>query len=222
MTLVSLALAAGCVFVLTDWLPADLARYKEYRAAEHCPTGSTPDAWWEDCLREIELSVVDTVVEDRARNSEYRATVESDRVRGDVHIGDPGPLLDTLRAGDTVVGTAWRGDIVALTKDGVRQKSINEPRDEPQMIAAAGAGLGLLALLGLTFGTARLASPRNLGPLTWSGSGKKLFFTNLAATFGVGLPAVWIGIPWQFVTPTIVVVWLGVGFLLLAVPRSEK
>lgn len=191
----SVAPAAGCAFVFTDWLPADVARYQEYRAAERCAAGSTPEAWWEDCLREIELDIVDTVVDRGGRNSDYRATVDSERFQGDLGFGDPGPLLETLQVGDRAVGSIWRGDIVALTEDGVRQQTAGEPRNEPQMIAAGGAGLGVLAVLGLVFGATRLVAPRDPGPFTWRRSGKALFFTNLAATFGVGLPAVWLGLP---------------------------
>lgn len=158
MIVVSVALAAGCVLAFTNWLPANVARYEEYRAAERCPADSTPDAWWEDCLREIDLTIVDTVVRG-GKGSEYRATVDSKRFHGRLDFGDPGPLLDTLQEGDKAVGTVWRGDIVALTKGRIRQKTSDEPRDEPQMIAAAGAGLGLLAVPGLVFGTPRRAAP---------------------------------------------------------------
>ncbi|MEV0175318.1 hypothetical protein AB0I00_29885 [Streptomyces sp. NPDC050803] len=222
MIAVSVALATGCALTFTDWLPANVARYEDYRAAEPCAAGSTPGTWWEDCLREIELNIVDTVVETRAKSSEYRATLNGEQVRVELDFGDPGPLLDTLQPGDKVTATVWRGDIVALTKDGVRQKTSDEPRNEPQMIAAGGACLGVLALLGLTFGAARLVAPRNPGPFTWSRSGKILFFTSLAATFGVGLPAVWLGLPWQLVTPTIVAVLLGAGYFFLVVQRSAK
>ncbi|MGW0563681.1 hypothetical protein ACWDZ4_24500 [Streptomyces sp. NPDC003016] len=222
MILVSVAPAAGCVLAFADWLPANVARYEEYRAAERCAADSTPDVWWEDCLRKVEFNIVDTVVDRGGRNSAYRATVDSERFQGELDFGDPGPLLETLQGGDKAVATVWRGDIVALAKDGVRQKTSDEPRDEPQMIAAGGAGLGLLTVLGLAFGAARLVAARNLGTFTWSGSGKRLFFTNLTATFGVGLPAVWLGIPWQLVAPAIVAVVLGVGFFLLGNQRSAE
>ncbi|MYY84876.1 MULTISPECIES: hypothetical protein [unclassified Streptomyces] len=225
MIAVSLPLAAGSALVFTKWLPDDVARYEDYRASERCPSRLTPEAWWEDCLREVELTVVDTVVKSGGKSSEYTATVDGKRFHGErlhgkqfhgvLDFGDPGPLLRTLEAGDRAVGTVWRGDIVALTKDGVRQKTSDEPRDEPQMIAAAGAGLGLLAVLGLVFGTVRLLAPRHSGPFTWKGSGKGLLVTSVVATFGVGLPAVWLGLPWQFVAPVIVAVVLGAGVLLL-------
>ncbi|MEU8541937.1 hypothetical protein AB0C52_18435 [Streptomyces sp. NPDC048717] len=221
---VSLFLASGCVLAFTDWLPADVARYEEYHAAERCAAGSAPDAWRENCLRDVEFGVVDTVVERGGKNSKYRATVDSARFQGELAFGDPGPLLDTLRAGDKVAGTVWRGDVVALTKDGVRQKTSDEPRDEPQMIAAGGASLGLFAMVCLVFGAVRLVAPHRLGRFTWSGSGKVLFFTNLGATFGVGLPAVWCGIPWQLVAPVIVLVVLVVlvgGFVLRPALRRE-
>ncbi|MEV6553192.1 hypothetical protein AB0M57_31485 [Streptomyces sp. NPDC051597] len=196
MITVSLALAAGCVLTFTDWLPANVTRYKAYRGAERCPADSTPERWWEDCLREIELNIVDTVVHRGGKGSEYRATVDSKRFHGKLDFGDPGPLLDTLEEGDKAVGTVWRGDIVALTKGRIRQKTSDEPRDEPQMIAAVGAGLGLLTVPGLVIGAARLVAPRHSGPLAWGRSGKRLFFATLAVTFGVGLPAVWLGFPW--------------------------
>ncbi|MDH2390637.1 hypothetical protein QCN29_17950 [Streptomyces sp. HNM0663] len=222
LIVVSVAPAAGCVLAFSDWLPTHIVRYEQYRTADHCPADSTPDAWWEDCLREIELLIVDTVVESGGRSSRYQATVDSEGFQGELDFGDPGPLLQALQAGDEAVGTIWRGDIVALTKDGVRQKTSDEPRHEPQMIAAGGAGLGLLAALGFVLGGARLVAPCNPGRFTWSRSGKGLFFTNLAVAFGVGLPAVWLGIPWQLVTPAIVAVDLGAGYFLLGIRGSAE
>ncbi|MHA4815414.1 hypothetical protein ACXZ65_13785 [Streptomyces aculeolatus] len=219
MIVVSVALAAGCVLAFTSWLPANVSRYEDYRTAERCPANSTPDEWREDCLREIDLNIVDTVVRG-GKGGE--ATVDGERFHGKLDFGDPGPLLDTLQEGDKAVGTVWRGDIVALTKGRIRQKTSDEPRDEPQMIAAGGAGLGLLAVTGLVFGAARLVAPRRPGPFTWSRSGKRLFFTNLAATFGVGLPAVWLGVPWQLVTPAIVAVVLGVDFFFRGIRSSAE
>ncbi len=166
---------------------------------------------------------MDTVIEHRTRNSDYRAAVKSERFKGDLHFGSSGPLLEMLRAGDRAVATVWRGDIVALSQGGIRQGTSDEPRDEPQMTAAIGTELGLLALLGTVFGAARFAAPRDPGIFTWSRSGQVLFITNLVALFGVGLPALWLGIPWQLVTPTMVAILLVVSFFLLDEwPRSPR
>ncbi|MEU7020296.1 hypothetical protein ABZ990_06510 [Streptomyces sp. NPDC046203] len=220
LIVVSLVLAAGCALVFADRLPADVARYEAYRATERCAAGSEPDAWREDCLREVEFGVVGTVVERGGKTGKYRATVDSERFQGEVSFTGPRPLLDTLRPGDEVVGTVWRGDIVALAKDGVRQTTDEEPRDDPQMIAAIGAGLGLFAVLVLAFGAIRLVAPRRLGPFTWSESGQGLLYINTVVTLGVGLLAVWLGIPWQLVVPVIAMARLGVGFRLLGGHRS--
>ncbi|MEW5659986.1 hypothetical protein [Streptomyces cinereoruber] len=222
LVLVSVVPAAGCVLAFADWLPTGVARYEEYRTAERCAAAPAPGVWREDCLREVELDVVGTVVERRARNSDYQATVSGERFRGELDFGDPGPLLNTLRAGDRVVATVWRGDVVALAKDGLRQKTSEEPRDEPQMTAAGGTGLGLLALTGLAFGAVRLVAPRRLGPFTWRRSGRTLFFTNLGAAFGVGLVTVWTGLPWQVTTPAILAVVLGVGHFSLRAPAGSR
>ncbi|WP_228973204.1 hypothetical protein [Streptomyces sp. DH12] len=163
------------------------------------------------------------MIEHRTRNSDYRAAVKSERFKGDLHFGSSGPLLEMLRAGDRAVATVWRGDIVALSQGGIRQGTSDEPRDEPQMTAAIGTELGLLALLGTVFGAARFAAPRDPGIFTWSRSGQVLFITNLVALFGVGLPALWLGIPWQLVTPTMVAILLVVSFFLLDEwPRSPR
>jgi hypothetical protein len=82
------------------------------------------------------------------------------------------------------------------------------------MTAAMGVGLGLVAALAAAFGVMRLADPGDLGPFTWAASGKALLITIASATFGVGLPAVWIGTPWEIVPPLIVVIVFGVAFLL--------
>jgi hypothetical protein len=114
MIVVSVAPGAGCVLAFADWLPANVTRYEQYRAAEPCAADSMPYVWWEDCLREIELNIVDTVVDRGGRNSAYLATVDSERFQGELDFGDPGPLLESLQVGDKAVATVWRGDIVAL------------------------------------------------------------------------------------------------------------
>ncbi|WP_392873561.1 hypothetical protein [Streptomyces sp. LN499] len=64
------------------------------------------------------------------------------------------------------------------------------------MNAAIGVLAALVAAQAFAFGAVRLVRPRGYEPFTWNPYGKRLLITSVAACFGVGLPAVWIGIPW--------------------------
>ncbi|WP_406725502.1 hypothetical protein WJ438_13760 [Streptomyces sp. GD-15H] len=143
------------------------------------------------------FTVVKTVIKNAGKSSTHEATLkDEDSWRGVVDFGDPGPLLERLEPGDEVTATVWRRDIVVLSKDGVRQNSSDAPRDELQMNAAFGMLAGLVAAEAFTFGAVRLVRPRDCEPFTWNPYGKWLLIASTAACFGVGLPAVWIGIPW--------------------------
>lgn len=85
---------------------------------------------------------------------------DRDSWRGTVAFGDAGPLLEQLAPGDQVTATAWRRDIVVLSKNGVRQNTSEAPRDELQMNAALGV---LVAAQTFVFGAVRLARPRATG-----------------------------------------------------------
>ncbi|MFF2846711.1 hypothetical protein ACFVT5_10295 [Streptomyces sp. NPDC058001] len=186
------------------WLPADSREYRQYGGAESCAERLPVEAW-EDCLRTVSFTVDKTVVKDGGRNPVFEATVSGAPFwNGVVRFGDPGPLLTTLRPGDKVTGTVWRGDITVLSKGDLRQSSSDEPRDEPQMTAAIGTFAGLLAALGVGMGAVRTARPGGYEPFTWRSYGKPLLITIGITCVGVGLPAVWIGIPWEAV-PTVAV-----------------
>ncbi|MFE0130975.1 hypothetical protein ACFWY6_05220 [Streptomyces sp. NPDC059037] len=192
LVLLSLIPAAACYVVFSWWLPSDANRYRDYRAAEPC---SARDIEQEqtDCLSSWRLTVEKTVNSGKT----YKATLtDQDSWRGTVSFRDPGPLLEGLKSGDQVTDTAWRRDTVVLLKDGVRQNTSEAPRDEVQMNAAVGMIAGLVAAQLFVFGAVRLVRPRGREPFTWSPYGKRLLVTIAAVCFGVGLSAVWIGIPW--------------------------
>ncbi|MFI6872458.1 hypothetical protein ACIBL6_03345 [Streptomyces sp. NPDC050400] len=206
LILVSLVAAVLSALAFAVWLPHDRERYQAYGAAPSCQAHA-PRL---DCLSVWHLTVVDVVDKSSGKSSRYEATLKDGEAwRGEVDFGDPGPLLERLRKDDRVTATAWRGEIMALDKDGVRQNTSEAPRDELQMNAALGTGAALLAVQTLVFGAVRLARPRELAPFTWDRYGARLFFTILAVTFGVGLPAVWLGIPWWIVPVVAVPVALG-------------
>ncbi|GAA4948990.1 hypothetical protein GCM10023238_14150 [Streptomyces heliomycini] len=135
--------------------------------------------------------------------------------------GDSGPLLERLESGDRVEAIAWRGDIVVLGKDGVRQNTSEAPRDELQMNAAVGVLAGLVAAQLFVFGAVRLAGPRDHEPFTWDPYGRRLLLTITAVCFGVGLPAVWTGIPWWTV-PAVAVPVVGCAAVLLRLRPSRS
>ncbi|WP_406469509.1 hypothetical protein OH738_23180 [Streptomyces hirsutus] len=196
LIVLSLIPAAACYVVFSWWLPSDSERYRDYRAAEPCSSRAMEQGRT-DCLSTWHLTVEETVNKPAKKGSSYEATLtDQDSWRGTVSFGDPGPLLERLESGDQVTATAWRRDIVVLSKDGVRQNTSEAPRDELQMNAAIGVLAGLVAAQALVFGAVRLVRPRDYEPCTWNPYGKRLLLTTIAVCFGVGLPAVWIGIPW--------------------------
>ncbi|MEU7580100.1 hypothetical protein AB0B50_21175 [Streptomyces sp. NPDC041068] len=196
LILLSLIPAAACCLVFSWWLPSDSERYQDYRAAEPCSSPAMKQGQT-DCLSTWHLTVEKTVNKTAGKSSSYEATLTyRDSWRKTVPFGDGGPLLERLAPGDRVTATAWRGDIVVLSKDGVRQNTSEAPRDELQMNAAIGVLAALVAAQTLVFGAVRLARPRDHEPFTWNPFGKRLLITITAVCFGVGLPSVWIGIPW--------------------------
>ncbi|MFM9456400.1 hypothetical protein [Streptomyces europaeiscabiei] len=204
-TLLTLSLAPllACILVFAVWLPQDMNRYEEYGAAEPCGADA-PAKEWEDCLRTVSFTV-DSTRNTSSRNGGYRAALSGAPLwNRTVEFGGPDPLLERLRPGDRVTGTVWRGDITALSRGGVRQSTSGEPRDEPQMTAAIGTFAGLLAALGFWLGAMRLTRPHDRETFTWAQYGKPLLIALLIACCGVGLPFVWLGLPWWLV-PAVVV-----------------
>ncbi|MFA3877104.1 hypothetical protein ABS735_26055 [Streptomyces sp. MMCC 100] len=196
LILLSLASAAACCLVFAWWLPSDGERYQDYRAADSCSSGalSRGDT---DCLSTWHLTVEKTVNKTAGKESVHDATLTyQDSWRGTVHLNGSGPLLERLEPGDRVTATAWRGEIMVLGQGGVRQDTLEAPRDELQMNAAVGVLAGLLAAQCLVFGAVRLVRPLDHEPLTWEPYGRWLLFTVIGVSFGVGLPAVWTGVPW--------------------------
>ncbi|MFB9348490.1 hypothetical protein ACFFUA_13620 [Streptomyces heliomycini] len=221
LILLSLMSAAACHWVFVRWLPSDGERYRDYRAAEPCSSRAM-ERGWTDCLSTWHLTVEETVNEAAGKGSSYRATLTyQDSWRGTVSFGDSGPLLERLESGDRVEAIAWRGDIVVLGKDGVRQNTSEAPRDELQMNAAVGVLAGLVAAQLFVFGAVRLAGPRDHEPFTWDPYGRRLLLTITAVCFGVGLPAVWTGIPWWTV-PAVAVPVVGCAAVLLRLRPSRS
>ncbi|WP_371797022.1 hypothetical protein [Streptomyces sp. NBC_01718] len=201
LILLSLIPAVLCYVAFASWLPSDREHYREYRAAEPCPAHATAQLK-SDCLSTRRFTVMKTVIK-TGKTSTYEAILkDGDSWRGVVDFGDPGPLLDRLQPGDRVTATVWRRDIVVLSKDAIRQNSSDAPRDELQMNAAFGMLAALVAAQAFTFGAVRLVRPRDHKPFTWNPYGKQLLIAGVATCFGMGLPAVWIGVPWWTV-PTV-------------------
>ncbi|MFE9660177.1 hypothetical protein [Streptomyces sp. NPDC005955] len=200
-----LAAALACYAAFALWLPSDDARYRDFTAAEPCP-GAAAARGSQDCLRTLARTVTDTEVTTQGKGSVYEATLRGDGRSGSevVAFGDPGPLLERLRPGDRVTATVWRGDVIALDRDGVRQGTSVEPRDELQMTAAIGTFAGLLAALGLWFGAVRLARPDRPEPFVWRGYGGPLFYTVVVLCAVVGLLTLWWEFPWWLVPAAVV------------------
>ncbi|WP_257004584.1 hypothetical protein [Streptomyces sp. Tue6028] len=225
MALIVLSLMGTVLSYLafTVWVPGQQDRYEHYRAAEPCPTRATPrEVAARDCLITWHFTVTKAESTFTGKVTAYKATLKD---RGDdswqrvVRFSDSGPLFDKLHRGDEVTATGWRHDIVALSKDGVRQNTSDAPRDEHQGNAAMGVLLVLLAAQSLVFGMARLARPTAYAPFVWEPYGRWLAFSNICVGVGVGAASVWLGIPWWTVLVTVPVVVSTVMVLLL---RRER
>ncbi|MFE6845732.1 hypothetical protein [Streptomyces sp. NPDC057686] len=107
--------------------------------------------------------------------------------------------LDRLAPGDRVTAVVWRGTVTAVAKDGVRQASAGEPRDEAQMTAGLGTFAGLVAALGLAFAAASLAGYGGQVPWTWRSLGRPLLIGTALTCLGVAVAALLIGLPWWIV-----------------------
>ncbi|WP_129838639.1 hypothetical protein [Streptomyces sp. RFCAC02] len=214
LIVLSLVPAAACFGTFATWLPSSVDRYEDYGAAEPCPAGVATRAR-EECVRTVTFVVEDTEVRKSGQNSTFEATVSGTPFwDGVVAFGDPGPLLERLGPGDDVTGTVWRGDVMTLSRDGVRQSTSDEPRDDFQMTAAIGTFAGLLAVLLFAFGTVRVANPRSYEPFVWRPVGLWLIITMGIASFAFGFAALLLGVPWGWVPPVSVAVVLGVARLI--------
>ncbi|WP_460066748.1 hypothetical protein [Streptomyces sp. YKOK-I1] len=199
----SLIPALACYFAFALWLPDDIDRYRDYSGAEPCAAGTAPREY-EDCLRTVAFTVEGTRIKG-GRSGVYEATLSGAPFwNGVLGFGDSGPLLHELERGDRVTGTVWRGEIMSVSRDGVRQESSDEPRDEPQMAAALGTCAGLLAAMALTVGTARLTRPRPPQPFPWRGWGKPMLIVLSVGCPLLGLVGVWWDIPWWLFPPVLV------------------
>ncbi|GAA3901443.1 hypothetical protein GCM10023084_62360 [Streptomyces lacrimifluminis] len=203
LIMLSLIPALGCYLEFTAWLPSDTRRHQDYVAAEPCPGDATAKKW-EDCLRTVSFNVESTKNK-LSKSGSYKATLSGTSFwNGVVAFGDPGPLLERLRPGDQVTATVWRGDVMTVSNGGVRQRTSEEPRSEPQMTVAIGTFLGLLAATGIGLGAVRMTRPHGHEPFTWRSYGKPLLITMTITCAVVGLPAVWFGLP-SWVVPTVAV-----------------
>ncbi|MFJ6074729.1 hypothetical protein ACIQFU_28535 [Streptomyces sp. NPDC093065] len=220
LILLALASAVACWLVFARWLPSDGERYRAYRAAEPC-SSAAPSRVDTDCLSTWHLTVEKTVNRTAGKESVHDATLTyGDSWRGTVHLDGSGPLLERLGPGDRVTATAWHGEIMVLAEDGVRQDTLETPRDELQMNAAVGVLAGLLAAQCLVFGAVRLVGPLDHEPLTWEPYGRRLLFSMIGVSFAVGLPAVWTGVPWW--TVPLAAVPLAVCAALWFRPRPRR
>ncbi|MFH8347574.1 hypothetical protein [Streptomyces sp. NPDC018045] len=194
----ALASALACSLVFATWLPRDIKDYRDYTTAAPCPAHTRAKAV-EHCLRTVSFTVENTEVRG-GRNGSYKATLSGAPVGNGVAVfGDSEPVLETLRPGDRITGTVWRGLVMTISKAGARQSTSYAPRDEPQMTAALGTFLGLLAVMGLVFGAVRLAGPRNPQPFTWRPYGMPVFIATAVTCIAVGFPALLLGLPWWLV-----------------------
>jgi hypothetical protein len=208
---VSCAAVLGCRSAFSTWLPREIGRYQDYEAAPPCPAGPPTHAY-EDCVRTVRFTVTDVHAGAGSKGDHSATVTGSPFWNGTVDFGDWDPLLTALHKGDRVTGTVWHGSVMTLARGGARQSSIDEPRDEPQMVAVAGTFAALLAVLTFVFGAIVLTGvggSRLQAAVRWRPYGMRLLTTVLTVCFVVGLICVWTGVAW-WLTP-------GLSTLIVAV-----
>lgn len=219
LIVLSLMWAVLSYLAFTVWMPGQQERYEHYRAAAPCSEQATPqEVTAMDCLAIWHTTVTRTESRFTGKVRVYEATLKDkgdDASQRVVPFSDSGPLFDRLHRGDEVTATGWRGDIVVLGKDGVRQNTSDAPRDEHQANAALGVLVALLAAQSLVFGAVRLARPTAYGHFVWEPYGRWLAFTSICAGVGVGVASTWLGIPGWTVLVTVPVVVCAVMVCLL-------
>ncbi|MGW5495784.1 hypothetical protein [Streptomyces olivaceoviridis] len=207
LVVLSLTGAVLSYLTFTVWVPGRQERYEHYRAAEPCPAqAAAQEVAAQDCLVTWHFTVTKAESTFTGKVTVYEATLRDkggDSRQRTVRFGDSGPLFDKLRRGDEVTATGWRGAIVVLSKDGVRQNTSDAPRDEHPGNVALGVLLALLAAQSLVFGAVRLARPTAYAPLVWEPYGRWLVFTDICVGVGVGAASVWLHIPWWTVLVTV-------------------
>ncbi|MEU1285866.1 hypothetical protein [Kitasatospora sp. NPDC005856] len=187
--------AAAAWYLFAVRLPDDTERYHSYSAAATCPADS-PGAAVEECVRTVPFTVSGTVL----RHKDHLATLNGAPFwSGTVRFGDTVPLLDDLKPGDRVDGKVWRGQVMGLERAGVTQASLDEPRDDAQLIAGANTFVALLALLAAALGA--LLFTGRTGALALA---RSLFFWTMLACAGPAALAYWAGLPWWTVPPVAV------------------
>ncbi|WGD40956.1 hypothetical protein [Streptomyces cathayae] len=149
-------------------IPEDVARHRAYRAAVPC-SSAAPYEKGEECLRAVDFQVEDVVTVRHAKGSDdHELTLAgSGGWDGTVRMRGEKPLFHRLERGDRVIGTVWRGEVVAVARGDVRQVTQNEPLYQPQLIAATSVYLGYLAALGVLAGLAHLLRPQRYGSALW-------------------------------------------------------
>ncbi|WP_445396321.1 hypothetical protein ACSMX9_22095 [Streptomyces sp. LE64] len=204
LVLAALFAAAVSAAVFTVWLPHGIERYREFAAAEPCPVRAAEDGPL-DCVRTLTFTVRSTEVDKVGRNDDHRVTLHRPPSWTEVvSLGLPRPPMERLRPGHRVAATVWRGDITSISWAGERQRTSEEPFDEPQALAAIGTFAGLLAALWLGFGAVRLLTPHRVEPFVWRGYGMPLFYTMLIVSVLAGALALVLEWPWWLV-PALVV-----------------
>ncbi|MFB8239212.1 hypothetical protein ACFC58_21950 [Kitasatospora purpeofusca] len=187
----ALVQAAAAWYVLAVRMPDDTERSRSYSVAATCPAGS-PGTAVEECVRTVPFTVSGTVL----RPKDHLATLDgAPSWSGTVRFGSPGPLLEDLKPGDRVDGTLWRGRVTRLERAGVAQASVDEPRDEAQIVAGLGTAAALLAVLAAVLGALLFTGRRTTFALA-----RSLLCWTLFSCVVPAVLAFWAGLPWWTVS----------------------
>ncbi|MGW0466766.1 hypothetical protein ACWDX6_16030 [Streptomyces sp. NPDC003027] len=129
-------------------VPDRLADEDAYAAAPACPDGTT---WSDPCTTTVQATVRGTREEARGKGRRHFLILTeagSDTARHVRMGGAPGPVLASVRPGDVVTTTYWRGEIRRVGIGGAVEETHASPLDDWRSTL----GIGLAALpVGLLF-----------------------------------------------------------------------
>ncbi|MBM9507163.1 hypothetical protein [Actinacidiphila acididurans] len=191
---------------------------RAYAAAVPCaaPVPERPD-----CLRTVPATVVKATIRQSGRTKVHDLELSGPApASGTIDMGSAGPLLKRLRPGDRVTVTVWRHYAISVSRDGITQKTEDNPvghSDAATAVALAVlvGGTYLLWAGGGTLWVARSAAAQGLPPVLarW---GKAAVGAAVAA-----LPAGFAGVAWGG-PPMVAAVWLALCAIVWRVVRRPR
>jgi hypothetical protein len=124
-------------------------RRDELYALRDAPTCEASPQGSAECQWPQEFIVSEIRIDDLGRTRYFSAmlTTPNQKSKWPVEFRNDGPLLKTLRDGDRVTGTIWRGDVVKIAVGHVVQNTTKSPTSLAETMLVLAVWMGLPGLL---------------------------------------------------------------------------